>query len=84
MKSILKSSNFKRWQLSFLLSGLQGLVWHCQMTHGSSLKYAVMPAESAPINLTHHFLIAMPNLEDESFSAAWCICVNTTSAVRLV
>ncbi|MDO4968551.1 MAG: YqgE/AlgH family protein, partial [Comamonadaceae bacterium] len=27
-----------------------------------------MPAESAPINLTHHFLIAMPNLEDESFS----------------
>jgi putative transcriptional regulator len=27
-----------------------------------------MPAESAPINLTHHFLIAMPGLEDESFS----------------
>ena len=54
--------------LFFLLSGLQGLVWRCQMAHGSSLKYAVMPAESAPINLTHHFLIAMPNLEDESFS----------------
>ena len=35
---------------------------------GSPLKYTVMPAESAPINLTHHFLIAMPNLEDESFS----------------
>lgn len=27
-----------------------------------------MFAESAPINLTHHFLIAMPGLEDESFS----------------
>ena len=27
-----------------------------------------MPAESVPINLTHHFLIAMPGLEDESFS----------------
>ncbi|MEG0047136.1 MAG: YqgE/AlgH family protein [Comamonas sp.] len=27
-----------------------------------------MSAESAPINLTHHFLIAMPGLEDESFS----------------
>ena len=27
-----------------------------------------MPAESAPINLTHHFLIAMPGLEDDSFS----------------
>ena len=27
-----------------------------------------MPAESANINLTHHFLIAMPNLEDESFA----------------
>ena len=27
-----------------------------------------MSAETAPINLTHHFLIAMPGLEDESFS----------------
>lgn len=27
-----------------------------------------MPADNAPINLTHHFLIAMPNLEDEFFS----------------
>jgi putative transcriptional regulator len=27
-----------------------------------------MSADSAPINLTHHFLIAMPGLEDESFS----------------
>jgi putative transcriptional regulator len=27
-----------------------------------------MPADSAPINLTHHFLIAMPGLQDEAFS----------------
>ena len=27
-----------------------------------------MPAESAPINLTHHFLIAMPGLEDAAFA----------------
>lgn len=27
-----------------------------------------MPADSAPINLTHHFLIAMPGVEDEPFS----------------
>ncbi|WP_123692936.1 YqgE/AlgH family protein [Delftia acidovorans] len=27
-----------------------------------------MSAEPAPINLTHHFLIAMPGLEDEAFS----------------
>ncbi len=27
-----------------------------------------MPADSAPINLTHHFLIAMPGLEDAAFS----------------
>ncbi|WP_234638651.1 YqgE/AlgH family protein [Delftia tsuruhatensis] len=27
-----------------------------------------MSAETAPINLTHHFLIAMPGLEDEAFS----------------
>lgn len=40
----------------------------CKQWRGSRLKCAVMPAESAPINLTHHFLIAMPNLEDESFS----------------
>jgi putative transcriptional regulator len=26
-----------------------------------------MPSDSAPINLTHHFLIAMPGLEDEAF-----------------
>ena len=29
-----------------------------------------MPADSAPINLTHHFLIAMPGLQDESFSGS--------------
>lgn len=27
-----------------------------------------MTTDSAPINLTHHFLIAMPGLEDESFA----------------
>ncbi|WP_311221965.1 MULTISPECIES: YqgE/AlgH family protein [unclassified Acidovorax] len=27
-----------------------------------------MPVDSAPMNLTHHFLIAMPGLEDASFS----------------
>ena len=27
-----------------------------------------MPPDSAPINLTHHFLIAMPGLTDESFA----------------
>lgn len=27
-----------------------------------------MPLDSAPINLTHHFLIAMPGLQDELFS----------------
>ena len=27
-----------------------------------------MPVDSAPINLTHHFLIAMPSLMDESFA----------------
>ena len=27
-----------------------------------------MSADSAPINLTHHFLIAMPGLEDETFA----------------
>src|SRR5690606_34494721 len=27
-----------------------------------------MAMDSAPINLTHHFLIAMPGLEDEAFS----------------
>ena len=27
-----------------------------------------MSTDSAPINLTHHFLIAMPGVEDESFS----------------
>lgn len=29
-----------------------------------------MPADSAPINLTHHFLIAMPGLEDEAFNGS--------------
>ena len=27
-----------------------------------------MPADAPAINLTHHFLIAMPGLEDESFA----------------
>lgn len=27
-----------------------------------------MPVDSAPVNLTHHFLIAMPGLEDEAFA----------------
>ena len=36
--------------------------------HGSPVKSVVMSAETAPINLTHHFLIAMPGLEDEAFS----------------
>ena len=27
-----------------------------------------MPLDSAPINLTHHFLIAMPGLQNELFS----------------
>ncbi|MRD48334.1 YqgE/AlgH family protein [Caenimonas koreensis] len=27
-----------------------------------------MPADEPPINLTHHFLIAMPGLQDEAFS----------------
>ena len=27
-----------------------------------------MPDHSTPINLTHHFLIAMPSLEDGSFT----------------
>ena len=27
-----------------------------------------MPADAEPINLTHHFLIAMPGLQDESFA----------------
>jgi putative transcriptional regulator len=31
-------------------------------------KIRIMPAESEPINLTHHFLIAMPGMEDERFS----------------
>ncbi len=30
-------------------------------------KIAIMPADADPINLTHHFLIAMPGLEDETF-----------------
>ncbi|MFD0668802.1 YqgE/AlgH family protein [Ramlibacter sp. MAHUQ-53] len=27
-----------------------------------------MPADASPMNLTHHFLIAMPGLEDETFA----------------
>ncbi len=30
-------------------------------------KIPIMPADAAPINLTHHFLIAMPGLQDETF-----------------
>ena len=29
---------------------------------------AVMPADAETINLTHHFLIAMPGLQDEAFA----------------
>jgi putative transcriptional regulator len=28
----------------------------------------LMPADADPINLTHHFLIAMPGLQDEAFA----------------
>jgi putative transcriptional regulator len=31
-------------------------------------KMKAMPLESAPINFTHHFLIAMPGLSDEAFA----------------
>ena len=31
-------------------------------------KMAIMPSDAEPINLTHHFLIAMPGLQDESFA----------------
>jgi putative transcriptional regulator len=31
-------------------------------------KIAIMPADAEPINLTHHFLIAMPGLQDETFN----------------
>ncbi len=70
---MLKSFFNKHQQLSFYVFPLyaaarQGQMRECERGRGSSLKYAVMPAESAPINLTHHFLIAMPGLEDESFS----------------
>ena len=37
-------------------------------TAGKLCKIGTMPVDSAPINLTHHFLIAMPGLIDESFS----------------
>lgn len=33
----------------------------------SRLEFAAMSSDSAPINLTHHFLIAMPGLNDELF-----------------
>jgi putative transcriptional regulator len=46
----------------------QGLSSQRDCWGGSPLKCTVMPAESVSINLTHHFLIAMPGLEDESFS----------------
>lgn len=70
---MLKPSNNKRKQLSFYWfcqyePASQGQMLECDRGRRSPLKYAVMPAESAPINLTHHFLIAMPGLEDESFS----------------
>lgn len=35
---------------------------------GRRVKSRIMPADAEPINLTHHFLIAMPGLEDETFS----------------
>lgn len=41
---------------------------HWRAAVAFTAKISVMPAESVPINLTHHFLIAMPGLEDESFS----------------
>ena len=31
-------------------------------------KIGIMPPDSAPINLTHHFLIAMPGLRDATFA----------------
>ena len=31
-------------------------------------KITIMPPEDNPINLTHHFLIAMPGLQDETFA----------------
>jgi putative transcriptional regulator len=34
---------------------------------GRVRKIAIMPVDADPINLTHHFLIAMPGLEDETF-----------------
>jgi hypothetical protein len=33
-------------------------------------KIGSMPSDSAPINLTHHFLIAMPGLQDELFGGS--------------
>ncbi len=38
------------------------------MGPGWRLKIAIMPSDTDPINLTDHFLIAMPGLEDENFS----------------
>lgn len=37
-------------------------------TRGGAVKIGAMSTDSASINLTHHFLIAMPGLEDEVFS----------------
>lgn len=51
-----------------MVTGIEGQMPQCEPGGGSPLKCQVMPAESVPINLTHHFLIAMPGLEDESFS----------------
>ncbi len=31
-------------------------------------KITIMPADASPINLTHHFLIAMPGMEDAAFA----------------
>ena len=54
-----------------------------------------MPADSAPINLTNHFLIAMPSLEDAIFSksvifvcehsprGAWGLVINKPADMRM-
>jgi putative transcriptional regulator len=42
-----------------------------------------MTMDSAPINLTHHFLIAMPGLMDESFFPQCGLYVRTQRARRL-
>jgi putative transcriptional regulator len=42
------------------------MAWACRW--GPLVKYAIMPADADSINLTHHFLIAMPGLQDEAFA----------------